>query len=152
MTSGSLAARLLPPLAGCGAIAATLLPDGSPLRAAAVAVFLLAGPGAAVVRVCAPALRGQRPAGPAESWDADFARDSGRLELLVLTVFLSASAAVVCATALLAADAFSGLAVLVALTALTALAACVPPVTGAEAADRDPATRAPSKPQKGSTT
>ncbi|WP_328399855.1 hypothetical protein OHS70_22625 [Streptomyces sp. NBC_00390] len=150
MTGRSLAARLLPPFAGCCAIAATLLlPDGSPLRAL-VAVFLLAGPGAAVVHVCAPALRRQRPAAPAESWDTGFERDSGRLELLVLAVFLSVSAAVICATALLAADVFSGLRVLVVLTALSAVAACVPrPAAGG---GRAPAARASSPPQKGSAT
>ncbi|MFD4139025.1 hypothetical protein [Streptomyces sp. NPDC058572] len=151
MTGRSLAARLLPPFAGCCAIAATvLLPDGSPLRALPVAVFLLAGPGAAVVHVCAPALRRQRPAAPAESWDTGFERGSGRLELLVLAVFLSVSAAVICATALLAADAFSGLRVLVVLTALSAVAACVP--GPAAAGGRAPAARASSPPQKGSAT
>jgi hypothetical protein len=149
MNSRSLAARLLPPLAGCCALAATLLPNGSPLRAAPIAGFLLAGPGAAVVRVCAPALRRQRPAGPAESWDPGFERDSARLELLVLALFLSVSISVICATALLAAGVFSGQRVLAVLTALCALAACSPRPAGD---GRAPAARASSPPQKGTAT
>ncbi|MEV6397599.1 hypothetical protein AB0M39_22985 [Streptomyces sp. NPDC051907] len=145
MRPQSLAVRLLPPFAGCAAVAATALPAGSPLRAAPVAVFLLAGPGAAVLRICAPALRRHQAVGPAESWDAGFARDSDRIEQLVLTAFLSVSAALVCATALMAAHAFSGQRVLVLLTLLTMLAACAPPLAG-----RTRTARASSPPQKGS--
>lgn len=145
MRPQSLALRLLPPFAGWCAIGATALAAGSPLRAAPVAVFLLAGPGAAVLRVCGPALGRRRAVGPVESWDPDFARDSDRLEQLVLTGLLSVSATIICATALMAAHVFSGLRVLVLLTLVTMLAACCPQLPG-----RTPTARASSPPQKGS--
>jgi hypothetical protein len=145
MRPQSLAIRLLPPFAGWCAVGATTLPAESPLRVAPVAVFLLAGPGAAVLRICGPALRRHRAVGPAESWDRGFERDSDRLEQLVLTAFLSVSAALICATALLAAHAFSGLRVLVLLTVLTMLAACCPQLPG-----RTRTARTSSPPQKGS--
>jgi hypothetical protein len=126
MRPQTLAIRLLPPFAGWVAIGATVLPAGSPLRAAPVAAFLLAGPGAAVLRVCAPALARHRAVGPAESFDRGFARESDRVEQLVLTTFLSMSATIICATALMAAHAFSGQRVLVLLTLLTMLGACAP--------------------------
>ncbi|MDH2389853.1 hypothetical protein QCN29_13825 [Streptomyces sp. HNM0663] len=121
-----LSLRLLPPAAGCCALAATLLPAATELRIAPVAVFLLAGPGAALVRLCRPVLARHQAVRPAESWDGGFERDSRRLEQLALAVSLSVSASVLCATALLAVGAFSGLRVLLLLTALTAAAACSP--------------------------
>ncbi|MEU0372653.1 hypothetical protein ABZ070_20760 [Streptomyces sp. NPDC006283] len=142
MRPRSLALRLLPPLVGWCAVAATALPAASPLRTLPVVAFLLAGPGAAVVRVCAPALH--RFGAPAHD---DFGRDSDRLEQLVLTLFLSVSAAIVGAAALLAAGAFSGLRLLVLLAAATTLAACCPQLTG-----RAPAARASSPPAKDATT
>ncbi|NUL03451.1 hypothetical protein HRW07_09435 [Streptomyces lunaelactis] len=145
MRPQSLAIRLLPPFAGWFAIGATLLPAASPLRAAPVAVFLLAGPGAAVLRICAPAIRRHQAVGPAESWDSGFARDSDRLEQLVLMVFLSVSATLIGATVLMAAHAFSGQRVLVLLTLLTMLAACCPRLRS-----RTRTARASSPPQKGS--
>lgn len=145
MRPQSLAIRLLPPFAGWVAIGATLLPAGSPLRAAPVAVFLLAGPGAAALRICAPALRRHRAVGPAESWDPGFAQDSDRLEQLLLAAFLSVSATLIVATALMAAHAFSGQRVLVLLTLLTMLAACCPQLRS-----RTRTARATSPPQKGS--
>ncbi|GAA2220617.1 hypothetical protein GCM10010232_00440 [Streptomyces amakusaensis] len=122
----TLALRALPPLAGWLALAATALPAGSPIRVAPVALFLLLGPGAALLAFCGPALGGHRALGPAESWDEGFERDSDRIERLVLAVGLSLSAAVVCATALIAAQAFSGPRVLLALTLLATAAACAP--------------------------
>jgi hypothetical protein len=80
-----------------------------------------------------------------ESWDRGFERDSDRLEQLVLAAFLSVSATLICATALMAAHAFSGLRVLVLLTVLTMLAACCPQLPG-----RTRTARASSPPQKGS--
>ncbi|UYQ62495.1 hypothetical protein [Streptomyces peucetius] len=148
--SAPLALRLLPPLVGWCAVAATALPAASPLRTLLVVAFLLAGPGTAVVRVCAPALRRYRAAAHEDGNGDDddgFARDSDRLEQLVLTLFLSVSAAAVCATALLAAGAFSGLRVLVLLAAVTTLAACCPRLTG-----RAPAARASSPPHSGPAT
>lgn len=159
--SAPLALRLLPPLVGWCAVAATALPAASPLRTLLVVAFLLAGPGTAVVRVCAPALRRYRAAAHEDghgdnagdgdrregSHDDGFARDSDRLEQLVLALFLSVSAAAVCATALLAAGAFSGLRVLVLLAAVTTLAACCPRLTG-----RAPAARASSPPHDGPAT
>lgn len=140
MRPASLALRLLPPLVGWCAVAATALPAASPLRTLPVVAFLLAGPGAAVVRVCAPALR-RYGAGSRED---GFTRDSDRLEQLVLALFLSVSAAVLCATALLAAGSFSGLRLLVLLAAATTVAACCPRLIG-----RAPATRSVSPPRKG---
>ncbi|MER6615291.1 hypothetical protein [Streptomyces xantholiticus] len=142
MRPRSLAFRLLPPLVGWCAVVAAALQAASPLRTLLVVAFLLAGPGAAVVRVCAPALHRYR----ASEHDG-FARDSDLLEQLVLTLFLSVSAAVVCATALLATGAFSGLRVLMLLAAATTLAACCPGLTG-----RAPAARASSPPEKGTVT
>lgn len=145
MRPQSLAIRLLPPFIGWCAIGATALPAASALRAAPVAVFLLAGPGAAVLRLCGPALARHQAVGPVESWDRGFEKNSDRLEQLVLTAFLSVSATVICATALMAAHAFSGLRVLVLLTLLTMLAACCPQLPG-----RTPTARASSPPRKGS--
>ncbi|GGW67040.1 hypothetical protein [Streptomyces xantholiticus] len=147
MRPRSLAFRLLPPLVGWCAVAAAALQAASPLRALLVVAFLLAGPGAAVVRVCAPALRRYR----ASEHDDGFARDSDLLEQLVLTLFLSLSAAVVCATALLATGAFSGLRVLMLLAAATTLAACCPRLTGRAAAARAEAEPS-SPPEKGTVT
>ncbi|MEU0084980.1 hypothetical protein [Streptomyces sp. NPDC006274] len=150
--SGPTALRLLPPLVGWCAVAATALPAASPLRTLLVVAFVLAGPGAAVVRVCAPALRrfgaagheDGRGIGRDDGREEGFARDSDRLEQLVLALFLSVSATVICATALLAAGAFSGLRVLVLLAAVTTLAACCPRLTG-----RAPDARASSPPRNG---
>ncbi|PZT68842.1 hypothetical protein DN402_14900 [Streptomyces sp. SW4] len=126
MTPQDLVIRMLPPFGGWLALAALALPGGSPLRGAAVAVFLAAGPGAALVRICGPAL-GSRPAeGPVERRDAGFDRHSDLLERLMLAVFLSVCAAMLAATVLIAAHAFSGERVLLALTLLTTLAAFCP--------------------------
>ncbi|MFI2629741.1 hypothetical protein ACH5A2_05015 [Streptomyces collinus] len=128
MTPQELVVRMLPPFGGWLALAALALPGGSPLRGAAVVLFLAAGPGAAAVRVCAPAL-GARPAeGPVERRDPDFARHSDLLERLMLTLFLSIGAVMVVATVLIATHTFSAQRVLLTLTLLTTLAAFCPPL------------------------
>jgi hypothetical protein len=126
MTPQELVVRMLPPFGGWLALAALALPGGSPLRGAAVALFLAAGPGAALVGICRPAL-GARPAeGPVERRDPDFERHSDLLERLMLAVFASVSVAMLVATVLIAAHAFSGQRVLLTLTLLTTLAAFCP--------------------------
>ncbi|MGW6455895.1 hypothetical protein ACWF94_08185 [Streptomyces sp. NPDC055078] len=122
--------RVLPSFVGWCAIGATALPAASVLRFTPVALFLLAGPGVAVLRVCGPALTRHRAVKPVESWDGGFERDSDRLEQLILVITLSLSAAVICSTALIAAEQFSGLRVLALLTLLTMLAACCPQLPG----------------------
>ncbi|MEO3976391.1 hypothetical protein [Streptomyces sp. CAU 1734] len=135
--------RTLPPVAGLIAMAATALPAASVFRFVPVALFLLAGPGAAILRVCTPALNRRRAVGPAESWDSGFERDSDRIEQVVIVVLLSMSSAVICATGLIAAEQFSGLRVLALLTVLTMLAACCPQLPAGK--HRLPATTAPSR-------
>ena len=56
MTPQELVVRALPPFGGWLALSALALPDGSVLRGAAMVAFLAAGPGAAVLRICGPAL------------------------------------------------------------------------------------------------
>ncbi|WP_399139895.1 hypothetical protein Q3A86_20925 [Streptomyces sp. NBUA17] len=126
MTPQDLVIRMLPPFGGWLALASLALPDGSPLRGAAVAGFLAVGPGAALVRVCGPALRARGAEGPAERRDADFAHHSDLLERLMLAVLLSVSAAILLSTVLIAAHALSGDRVLLTLTLLTTLAAFCP--------------------------
>ncbi|WP_228897976.1 DUF1616 domain-containing protein [Streptomyces sp. DH1] len=126
MTPQDLVIRMLPPFGGWLALAALALPGGSPLRGAAVAAFLAVGPGAALVGVCGPALRSRRARGPVEHRDDHFARDSDRLERVMLAVLLSLCAAMLVATVLIAARAFSGDRVLLTLTLLTTLAAFCP--------------------------
>ncbi|MEU0245930.1 hypothetical protein ABZ192_16620 [Streptomyces sp. NPDC006235] len=126
MTPQELVVRMLPPFGGWLALAALALPGGSPLRGAAVALFLAAGPGAAMVRVCAPAL-GERPAeGPVERRDPDFARHSDLLERLMLVLFVSIGAVMLVATVLIATHSFSAQRVLLTLTLLTTVAAFCP--------------------------
>ncbi|PPS68378.1 MULTISPECIES: hypothetical protein [Streptomyces] len=128
MTPQELVVRMLPPFGGWLALAALALPGGSPLRGAAVVLFLAAGPGAAVVRVCAPVL-GARPAeGPVERRDPNFARHSDLLERLMLTLFLSVGAVMLVATVLIATHTFSAQRVLLTLTLLTTLTAFCPPL------------------------
>lgn len=120
------ALRWAPPAGGALALLATLLPDGNPLRWLPVVLFLLVGPGAAVLRVCAPRL-GRHPAvGPVEEWDPQHGRDSDRLEAAVLAVFLSFSLAVLGATALIAVKSLSGTGLLALLVGVTVAAACCP--------------------------
>ncbi|WP_448316053.1 hypothetical protein [Streptomyces sp. CO7] len=126
MTARELLARMLPPFAGWLAVGALALPDGSPARVAAVAVFLVAGPGAALVRIWWPALRVPSAVGPPEGWDPRFAGRSGLLERLLLVPLVSLAVVTVTATALLAAQAFSGRRVLLLLTLMTMLAAYCP--------------------------
>ncbi|MFJ1973038.1 hypothetical protein ACIO93_30710 [Streptomyces sp. NPDC087903] len=128
MTPRELVTRVLPPCGGWLALAALALPDASPLRAAAVVVFLAAGPGAAVVRIGAAAL-GSRPArGPVDRPGTDFDQHSDLLERLMLMIFLSVGVVLLTATVLIAGHAFSGQRVLLALAVLTTLAAFCPPM------------------------
>ncbi|NJP49188.1 hypothetical protein HCJ93_03630 [Streptomyces sp. SBST2-5] len=126
MTPQELVVRMLPPFGGWLALAALALPGGSPLRGAAVAVFLAAGPGAALVGLCAPALRVRPAQGPVDGRDPGFARRSDLLERLMLIVFVSVGAVMIVATVLFATHAFTAQRVLLALTVLTTLAAFSP--------------------------
>jgi hypothetical protein len=126
MASQALVIRMLPPFGGWLAVGALALPGGSPLRAAAVGAFLLTGPGAALVRICRPALRLWPAEGPAERRDPDFERHSDLLEQLMLLVLTSVGAVMLASTVLMAVQAFSGQRVLLLLTVLTTLAACCP--------------------------
>ncbi|GAB2877080.1 hypothetical protein GCM10027074_51510 [Streptomyces deserti] len=126
MTPQELVVRMLPPFGGWLALAALALPGGSPLRGAAVVAFLTAGPGAAVVRVCGPALRARPAERPVERRDPQFARHSDLLERLMLAVFLSMGAVMIVATVLIATHTFSAQRVLLTLALLTTLAAFCP--------------------------
>lgn len=125
-TPQDLLIRVLPPFGGWLALAALALPGGSPLRGAAVAVFLAVGPGAALVGQCGPALRARPAEGPVERRDPRFEHHSDLLERLMLAVLLSVSAAMLVSTVLIATHAFSGQRVLLTLTLLTTLAALCP--------------------------
>ncbi|MFF8676406.1 hypothetical protein ACF07F_00720 [Streptomyces sp. NPDC015237] len=149
MTPQDLVIRMLPPFAGWLALAALALPGGSPLRGAAVAVFLAVGPGAALVRICGPALRARRAEAPAEHRDDAFERHSDLLEQLVLAVLLSVSAAILVATALIATHTLSGDRVLLALTLLTTLAAFCPSLRALPVPRTAPGAAPPTR--KGST-
>ncbi|WP_326754208.1 hypothetical protein OHB56_24800 [Streptomyces sp. NBC_01635] len=126
MTPQDLVIRMLPPFAGWLALAALALPGGSPLRGAAVVVFLTAGPGAALVGLCGPALRARSARGPVERRDPGFVRHSDLLERMMLAVFVSIAAVMIVATVLIATHTFSAQRVLLALTLLTTLAAFCP--------------------------
>ncbi|MFJ9662028.1 hypothetical protein ACIRPR_29165 [Streptomyces griseoflavus] len=141
MTPQDLVVRMLPPFSGWLALAALALPGGSPLRGAAVAVFLAAGPGAALTGLCGPALRARPARGPVESRDPGFARRSDLLERLMLAVLLSVGAVVIVATVLIATHTFSAQRVLLALTLLTTLAACCPRLRASPPAPRTSTTR-----------
>ena len=101
MTPQDLVIRMLPPFAGWLALAALALPGGSPLRGAAVTVFLAAGPGAALIGLCGPALRVRPARGPVERRDPGFARHSDLLERTMLAVFVSIAAVMTVATVLI---------------------------------------------------
>ncbi|MEU3730340.1 hypothetical protein AB0E81_13135 [Streptomyces sp. NPDC033538] len=149
MTPQDLVIRMLPPFGGWLALAALALPGGSPLRGAAVAAFLAVGPGAALVRICGPALRARRAQAPVGRREADFERHSDLLERLMLAVLLSVSAAMLVATVLIAAHAFSGDRVLLTLTLLTTLAAFCPRLRASPTARTAPG--AAPRTRKGST-
>ncbi|MFI2413451.1 hypothetical protein [Streptomyces sp. NPDC018947] len=138
MKPQDLVIRVLPAFGGWLALAALALPDGSPARGAAVALFLAVGPGAALVRICGPALRAHRAEGPVERHDADFERHSDLLERLMLAVLLSVAAAVLVATVLIAARAFSGDRTLLVLTLLTTLAMLCPRLRASPAPETTP--------------
>ncbi|MFG3546634.1 hypothetical protein [Streptomyces sp. NPDC047725] len=147
MTPQDLVIRVLPASGGWLALAALALPDGSPVRGAAVALFLAVGPGAALVRICAPALRAHRAEGPVERHDAAFERHSDLLERLMLAVLLSVSAAVLVATVLIAARAFSGDRTLLVLTLLTTLAVLCPRLRASPAPETKPETAPEAAPE-----
>lgn len=126
MTPQELVIRMLPPFTGWLALAALALPGGSPLRGAAVVVFLSAGPGAALVGLCGPALRARSAQGPVEQRDPAFVRRSDLLERMMLAVLTSIAAVMIVATVLIATHTFDARRVLLALTLLTTLAAFCP--------------------------
>ncbi|MFI7500593.1 hypothetical protein ACIBVL_19230 [Streptomyces sp. NPDC049687] len=126
MTPRELMARMLPPFGGWLALTTLALPEGSLLRGAAMAVFLAAGPGAALVRICGPVLAARPAEGPVECRDPAFERHSDRLERLMLIVFLSVAAVLLAATVFIATHAFSAQRVLLTLTLLTTIAAFCP--------------------------
>ncbi|MFC7819277.1 hypothetical protein ACFUTR_32170 [Streptomyces sp. NPDC057367] len=149
MTPQDLVIRMLPPFGGWLALAALALPGGSPLRGAAVALFLALGPGAALVGLCGPALWARRAETPVERRDARFEHHSDLLERLMLAVLLSISAAMLVATVLMAAQAFSGDRVLLTLTLLATLAAFCPRLRASPTPRTAP--EAPPRTRKGST-
>jgi hypothetical protein len=118
--------RMLPPFGGWLALTAFALPEGSALRGVAMAAFLALGPGAALVRICGPALDASPAEGPVERRDPAFERHSGLLERLMLVVFLSVAAVLIGATVFIATHAFSAQRVLLTLTLLTTVAAFCP--------------------------
>ncbi|CAL9556575.1 hypothetical protein [Streptomyces sp. enrichment culture] len=157
MTPQDLVIRMLPPFGGWLALASLALPGGSPLRGAAVAAFLAVGPGAALVRICGPALGARSAEGPVEGRDkgrdegsaAAFAHHSDLLERLMLAVLLSVSVAILLATVLIAAHALNGDRVLLTLTLLTTLAAFCPALRARPAPGTAPGAAPPTR--KGST-
>ncbi|MFC8568792.1 hypothetical protein ACFUIW_23860 [Streptomyces sp. NPDC057245] len=157
MTPQDLMIRMLPPFGGWLALASLALPGGSPLRGAAVAAFLAVGPGAALVRICGPALGARSAEGPVEdtsegtdeAGDAAFAHHSDLLERLMLAVLLSVSVAILLATVLIAAHALSGDRVLLTLTLLTTLAAFCPALRARPVPGTAPGAAPPTR--KGST-
>ena len=126
MTPRELVVRALPPFGGWLALAAFALPEGSAPRGVAMAAFLAAGPGAALVRICGPVLDARPAEGPVERRDPAFARRSDLLERLMLIVFLSVALLLIGATVFIAAHAFSAQRVLLTLTLLTTVAAFCP--------------------------
>ncbi|MFF3498506.1 MULTISPECIES: hypothetical protein [unclassified Streptomyces] len=126
MTPQELVVRMLPPFGGWLALSALALPGGSPLRGAAMIAFLAAGPGAALLRICGPALATAPAAGPVELRDPTFEHHSDLLERLMLTVFVSVAVVLLAATVFIATHAFSAQRVLLTLTLLTTVAAFCP--------------------------
>ncbi|MBQ0828793.1 hypothetical protein [Streptomyces tagetis] len=149
MTPQALVVRMLPPFAGWLALAALALPGGSPLRGAAVGLFLAAGPGAALTGLCGPALAARPAEGPVEGRDAGFARGSDRLERLMLAVLLSIAAVLLVGTVLIAVGVFSGYLVLLTLTVLTTVTALCPRLRASPARRTLPAASPPTT-RKGS--
>ncbi|MEV8365023.1 hypothetical protein [Streptomyces niveus] len=109
MTLDHLRLRVPLALAGWGAVAATALPGGSPLRWVPVALFVCFGPGLALLL---PQRGTLRPA--------------ARIEAVALAAPLSLSLAVTVSTALFLVRGFSATAFLVTLAALTTVAAALP--------------------------
>lgn len=108
-TLDHLRLRVPPVLAGWGAVAATALPGGSPLRWIPVVLFVCFGPGLALLY---PQRGTLRPA--------------ARIEAFALAAPLSLSLAVTVSTALFLLRGFSATAFMVTLAALTTVAAALP--------------------------
>lgn len=126
MTPQELVVRMLPPFGGWLALSALALPEGSALRGVAMIVFLAAGPGAALVRICGPALAARPAQGPVERRDPAFERHSDLLERLMLIVFLSVAVVLLVSTVFIATHAFSAQRVLLTLTLFATVAAFCP--------------------------
>lgn len=109
MTLDHLRLRVPLALAGWGALAATALPGGSPLRWAPVVLFVCFGPGLALLH---PQRGTLRPA--------------ARIEAVALAAPLSLALAVTVTTTLFLVRGFSATAFLVTLAAVTTLAAALP--------------------------
>ncbi|MEV8404973.1 hypothetical protein AB0R12_03935 [Streptomyces niveus] len=109
MTLDHLRLRVPLALAGWGAVAATALPGGSPLRWIPVVLFVCFGPGLALLL---PQRGTLRPA--------------ARIEAVALAAPLSLSLAVTVSTALFLVRGFSATAFLVTLAALATVAAALP--------------------------
>ncbi|MEU0524291.1 hypothetical protein [Streptomyces niveus] len=109
MTLDHLRLRVPLALAGWGAVAATALPGGSPLRWIPVLLFVCFGPGLALLH---PQRGTLRPA--------------ARIEAVALAAPLSLSLAVTVATTLFLVRGFSATALLVTLAAVTTVAAALP--------------------------
>ncbi|MFD3481921.1 hypothetical protein [Streptomyces sp. NPDC058665] len=109
MTLDHLRLRVPLALAGWGALAATALPGGSPLRWVPVSLFVCFGPGLALLHP----LRGTL-------------RPAARIEAVALAAPLSLSLAVTVSTTLFLVRGFSATAFLVTLAAVTTVAAALP--------------------------
>ncbi|MCZ9346678.1 hypothetical protein NGM37_54150, partial [Streptomyces sp. TRM76130] len=107
---------------------------------------LAAGPGAALLRICGPALRARPAEGPVDRRTTAFDRQSDALEQAMLAVLLSVCAVVLVSTVLIATHSFSGERVLLILTLSTTLAAFCPCLRASPAPAGGPSPRA----QKGS--
>ncbi|MFD4691320.1 hypothetical protein [Streptomyces sp. NPDC058463] len=117
-------------LSGWVALAATALPGGSPLRWIPVFLFVCVGPGFALLYP-----------------QPGMLRPAARLEALALAAPFGLSLAVLTATSLFLAEAFSATAFLVSLAAFTTVAAACPGLP-LPAATRGAAERGRAKPVK----
>lgn len=115
-------------LSGWAALAATALPGGSPLRWIPVFLFVCVGPGFALLYP-----------------QPGMLRPAARLEALALAAPVGLSLAVLTATSLFLAEAFSATAFLVSLAAFTTVAAVFPGLP-LPAATRGAAERGRAKP------
>ncbi|MFG2678278.1 hypothetical protein [Streptomyces sp. NPDC048392] len=121
--------KVLVAVSGWAALAATAVPGPSPLRWTPVLLFVLFGPGCAVLY--------PQPAGLASG---------ARLEAAALAAPVSLSLGVLTATSLFLAEAFSATAFLVPLAAFTTVTAALPglPLPAARRGAAEHATRGPA--------